>query len=267
MPLDFRVQTAFLLVAMFVASAASAGIYRVTCKGIHKLSSAVSAGSCFEDAMLHDGNGRFFSSVSRAHADPARGTLAASAGGGAIRDAGYGGREATSVIVERFRLSGSWTGTMPVEITLTLRFAFEGDGESRLVAILSSSPGATTRREHRAAIRIRHTGLGGAVLIAYEARGRFEQPAPGRVARRATIELKVVQDVDAADPVIDIRADLLAYATPNLGPFDEALSSLVRARGVIGFSAPCPFRIQAPRHAAWDAVTSSRIPGSANVEC
>ena len=267
MLLTLRPRTALLLMAMLCTAAASAGTYRVTCKGIHKLSSAVAADSCFEDAMLHDGNGRFFSSVSRAHADLGRGTLAASAGGGAIRDVGYGGRDATSVITERFRLSGAWTGTMPVEVTLTLSYAFDGEGESRLLAILASSSGATTQREHRAAVTMRHTGLGGAALMAYEAKGRFEQPAAGRVARRATIELRVIQEIDAADPLLDVRADILAYATPNLGPFDEALASLVRARGTIGFSAPCPFRIEAPRHAAWEAVTKSRSSGSTGIEC
>ena len=268
MPLILRARSALLLVAMLCAAAAPAGVYRVTCKGIHKLSSAATADSCLEDAMLHDGHGRFLSSVSGAHVDPVRGTLSASAGGGSIRDIGYGGREATSVIAERFRLRGAWTGVMPVEITLTLQYDFEGDGESRLRAMLRSSSGTATRREHRAAVRMRHTGLGGAVLVAGTAKGRFAQPDPGRIARRATIELKVVQGIDAADPVLDIRADLLAYALPNLGPFDESLTSLVRARGEIGFSAPCPFRIEAPQHAvAWGAGTASPDTLLASIEC
>ena len=259
---------ALLVVAMLCAAAAPAGVYRVTCKGIHKLSSAATADSCFEDAMLHDGHGRFLSSVSGAHVDPVRGTLSASAGGGSIRDIGYGGREATSVIAERFRLSGTWTGVMPVEITLTLQYDFEGDGESRLRAMLRSTSGAATRREHRAAIRMRHTGLGGAVLVAGTAKGRFEQPEAGRIARRATIEIKVVQGIDAAHPVFDMRADLLAYALPNLGSFDESLTSLVRARGELEISAPCPFRIEAPRHAvAWGAGTASPDPLLASIEC
>ena len=268
MPLTLRARSALLLVAMLCAAAAPAGVYRVTCKGIHKLSTAATADSCFEDAMLHDGHGRFLSSVSGAHADPVRGILSASAGGGSIRDIGYGGREATSVIAERFRLRGAWTGVMPVEITLTLHYDFEGDGESRLRAMLRSSSGTATRHEHRAAVKLRHTGLGGAVLVAGTAKGRFEQPDPGRIARRATIELKVVQGIDAADPVFDLRADLLAYALPNLGPFDESLASLVRARGAIEFSAPCPFRIETPRHAAaWGAGTASPDTHPASIEC
>ena len=268
MSLILRARTAFLLVAMFCAAAAPAGLYRVTCKGIHKLSSTAAADSCFEDAMLHDGHGRFLSSVSGAHADLERGTLSASAGGGSIRDIGYGGREATSVIVERFRLRGSWTGVMPVEITLTLRYDFEGDGESRLMATLRSSSGTVLQGEHRAAVKLRHTGLGGAVLVADMAKGRFEQPDAGRVERRDTVELKVIQGVDAADPVFDLRADLVAYAMPNLGPFDESLTSLVRAQGEIELSAPCPFRIEAPQHAiAWEAGTRERAPGMAGNQC
>ena len=267
MSLTLRARIAFLLTSMFCMTAAPAGMYRVTCKGIHKLSSTASADSCFEDAMLHDGNGRFLSSLSGAHADLHRGTLSALAGGGAIRDIGYGGREATSVIVERLRLSGAWTGVMPVAITMTVHYDFEGDGESRLLVMLRSSSSGTHRAEHRAAVRMRHTGLGGAVLVPDTTTGRFEQPGAGRVGARGTFELKVVQAIDASDPDFDIRADLLAYASPNLGPFDESLTSLIRARAEIELSAPCPFRIEAPRHAAWEAVVTSRSSGSTSIEC
>ena len=43
--------------------------------------------------MLDDANGRFVPSHSEARADRGRGVLAAAAGGGAIRDVGYGGRD------------------------------------------------------------------------------------------------------------------------------------------------------------------------------
>ena len=87
-------------------------------------------------------------------------------------------------------------------------------------------------------------------------RGGYEGPlraaADGRAMHRAAIELRVIQMVDASAPDIRIRADIAAHALPNLGSFEESLTSLVHAQGEIRLSAPCPFRIEAPAHAsAW----------------
>ena len=235
---------------------ADAGLYRVTCKGIHKLSSIATADSCAESGMLNDAEGRFLPSFSEAHADLGHGTLAATAGGGAIRDVGYDGREATSVIIERLRIEGSWTGKMPVEIAMRLHYRFEGDGESRLGALLRSSATESVRAEHQAAMWMRYTGLGGAVVLAGRTRGRFTQPADGAISNRTTIELKVTQVVDAAAPNLEIRADLTAYAMPNLGLFEESLTSLVQAQGEIELAAPCPFRIEIP----WQVIARDAAP-------
>ena len=253
-PRVFRAAAVFLLAGMLAAATAQAGLYRVTCKGIFKLSTNATGDSCAESGKLDDADGRFLPSISEARADLGHGVLAATAGGGAIRGVGYGGREATSVIIEQFRLDGSWTGTMPVEITMKLRYRFEGDGESRLGVLLRSSAPRTARGQHQAAMWMHYTGLGGAVVLAGDTKGRFEQPADGSIADRTTIELKVVQRLDAAAPAIEIRADLVAYAMPNLGRFEESLTSLVDARGTIEFAAPCPFRIEAPSHMiGWSA--------------
>ena len=252
-----RRSAAPLLVAALVAATAQAGVYRVTCKGIHKLSSDTTGDSCTESAMLDDADGRFLPSLSEAHADLRRGILAATAGGGAIRDVGYGGRDSTSVIIEQLRLDGAWRGKMPVAITMRLRYRFGGEGESRLIALLRGSAPLAGRAGHQAAVLVRYTGLGGAVVIARETRGRFEQPAEGRAADRATVDLRVTHLVGAADPEIEIRADLSAHALPNLGSFEESLTSLVHAQGEIVLSAPCPFRIEAPAHAsAWGTETA-----------
>ena len=262
------VPAAILLTGILAAPATEAGLYRVTCKGIHKLSSDPAGDSCAESGMLDDGQGRFLPSLSEAHADLGRGILAATAGGGAIRDVGYDGREATSVIIERFRLNGSWTGKMPVEITMKLRYRFEGDGESRLGALLRSSASNAVQGEHQAAMWMRYTGLGGAVVLAGSTRGRFEQPADGGIADRTTIELKVIQSIDATAPDIEIRADLTAYAMPNLGLFEESLTSLVDAHGEIELAAPCPFRAEVRLHViAWNARTATRTPGDPGFEC
>ena len=247
-----------LLAGILAATTAQAGLYRVTCKGIHKLSSDATGDSCAESGMLNDAQGRFLPSISEAVADLGSGVLAATAGGGAIRGVGYGGREATSVIIERFRLDGSWSGTMPVEITMKLRYRFGGDGESRLGALLRSSASREIRGEHRAEVWMRYTELGGAVVLAGNTKGRFEQPNDGSIANETTIELKVIQGIDAAAPEVEIRADLVAYAMPNLGSFEESLTSLVNARGEIEVTAPCPFRIEAPSHMiGWNASIAS----------
>ena len=204
----FRARASLLLALALAATTAGAGLYRVTCKGIHKLSTTTTVDSCAESGMLDDTEGRFLPSFSEAHADLGRGVLVATAGGGAIRDVGYDGREATSIIIEQFRLNGSWTGKMPVEITMRLRYRFEGDGESRLGVMLRSSTAKAIRGEHQAAMWMRYTGLGGAVVLAGRTRGQFEQPADGSIASRTTIELKVIQIIDAAAPDLEIRADL-----------------------------------------------------------
>ena len=245
-----------LLVAAFAAAAtgatAAAGVHRVTCKGIHKLSSTTAESACAESAMLDDAHGRFLPSHSEASADRGHGLLAAAAGGGAIRDVGYGGRHSTSVIIEQLRLDGAWRGKMPIDVTMRLRYRFGGDGESRIMALLRSSAPGAGRGEHQAAVQMRYTGLGGAFVIAGDTKGRFEQPADGRAMRRAAIELRVVQMVDASTPDLRIRADIAVHALPNLGSFEESLTSLVHAQGDIRLSAPCPFRIEAPPHAsAW----------------
>ena len=151
---------------------------------------------------------------------------------------------------------------MPVEITMRLRYRFGGDGESRLGAMLRSSASDAVRGEHQAALWVHYTGLGGAVVLAGRTRGRFEQPAEGGIASGATVELKVIQRVDAAAPDLEIRADLIAYALPNLGLFEESLTSLIHARGEIELAAPCPFRIEAPPSSgAWNARTAVRGAG------
>ena len=253
--IPLRSSAALLFAAALVAMAAlaaAAGVHRVTCKGIHKLSSTTAESTCAESAMLDDAHGRFLPSHSEARADRRRGVLTAAAGGGAIRDIGYGGRDSTSVIIEQLRLDGAWKGRMPVEITMRLRYRFGGEGESRLIVLLRGSAPGAGRGGDQAAVLVRYTGLGGAVVVPGETRGRFEQPAGGKAADRAAVKFRVTRMVDAAAPEIEIRADLAAHALPNLGSFEESLTSLVHAQGEIVLAAPCPFRIEAPPHArAW----------------
>ena len=218
--------------------------------------------------MLEDTEGRFLPSFSEALADLGRGVLAAAAGGGAIRGVGYGGRDATTVIIERLRLAGSWTGTMPVEITMKLQYRFGGEGESRLGALLRSSASRKIRSQHQAAMMVHYTGLGGAVVVAGSTKGHFVQPDDGSIATGTTVEIRVVQGIEDDAPELEIRADLVAYAMPNLGSFDESITSLVGAQGEIEFAAPCPFRIEAPSHMiAWSARVARGKFGDSGFQC
>ena len=141
---------------------------------------------------------------------------------------------------------------------MRLRYRFEGDGESRLGVLLRSSTAKAVRGEHQAAMWMRYTGLGGAVVLAGRTRGQFEQPADGSIASRTTIELKVIQVVDAAAPDLEIRADLAAYAMPNLGLFEESLTSLVQPAARSDHrTVPVPHRSTGPRRRPWDAASTN----------
>ena len=77
------------------------------------------------------------------------------------------------------------------------------------------------------------------------------------------VELRVIRRVAATDPEVEVRADLAVHALPNLGSFEESLSSLVHAQGEIVLAAPCPFRIEAPTHAsAWE----TEVAGAESVD-
>ena len=231
----------FVLLALAgVGPAAAEDLLRVTCRGLFQLSVTEPALECAESDVLTDPEGGMLSAFSAAEADLGGARLAAGAAGGAIRDVGYIGREASALMLQDFRIGGDWQGAMPLTITLELRYGFGGYGEGRMRAALWSSLDGAVRRENYAGIRIRHTGFGGALLSDDNSRGNHSLPQPGPYPSRSDLRLRVVQHVPRERPDIVVRADLYMLATPSLGSLDTTTSALATAQAELVLSAPCP---------------------------
>ena len=215
-------------------------LLRVTCRGQFQLSVTERALECSESDVLTDPDGGMLSAFSAAEADLAGARLGAGAAGGAIRDVGYIGREASALMLQGFRIEGDWQGAMPLTITLELRYGFGGYGEGRIRAALWSSLDGTVRRENRAGFRMRHTGFGGAQLSDDNSRGNHSLPQPGPYPSRSDLRLRVVQHVPRERPDVVVRADLYTLATPSLGSLDATTSALATAQVELVMSAPCP---------------------------
>ena len=220
-------------------TAASEDLLRVTCRGQFQLSVTEPALECSESGMLTDPEGGLLSAFSAATAELGSARLGAGAAGGAIRHVGYNGREASALMLQSFRITGDWRGTMPLTVTLELQYGFGGYGEGRMKVALRSSLDGTIRREHYAGFRMRHTELGGALLADDNSRGDHSLPQPGRYPSRSSVTLGVVQQVPRERPDIVVRADLYVLATPSLGSFDTSTSALVTAQAALSLSAPC----------------------------
>ncbi len=221
---------------------AAEDLLRVTCRGHFQLSVSEPALECAESDLLTDPQGGMVSAFSAAEADHGGARLGAGASGGAIRNVGYIGREASALLLQGFRIEGDWQGAMPLTITLKLRYGFGGYGEGRMRAALWSSLDGAVRRENHAGFRMRHTGLGGALLQNDNGRGNRSLPQPGPYPSRSELRLRVVQHVPREQPDVAIRADLYTLATPSLGSLDTTTSALATAEAELVLSAPCPAR-------------------------
>ena len=233
-----------LIACAFLALAGSGpavaeDLLRVTCRGLFQLSVTEPALECSESDVLTDDDGGLMSAFSAAESELPKARLGAGAAGGAIREVGYIGREASALMLQGFRIEGDWHGAMPLTITLELRYGFGGYGEGRMRAALWSSLGGAVRRENYAGFRMRHTGFGGALLSDDNSRGNHSLPQPGPYPSRSALTLRVVQPVPREHPSIVIRADLSTLATPSLGSLDTTTSALVTAQANLTLSAPC----------------------------
>ena len=226
-----RLMLLLALVSAGVGPAAAEDLLRVTCRGLFQLSVTEPALECSESDVLTDPEGGLLSAFSAAEADLARARLGAGAAGGAIRDVGYIGREASALLLQEFRIEGDWQGVMPLTITLELRYGFGGYGEGRMRAALWSSLDGSVRRENYAGLRMRHTGFGGALLSDDNSRGNHSLPQPGPYPSRSDLRVRVVQHVARERPDIVVRADLYMLATPSLGSLDTTTSALATAPG------------------------------------
>ena len=154
-------------------------LLRVTCRGLFQLSVTEPALECSESDMLTDPQGGLMSAFSAAEAALSDPRVGVGAAGGGIRDVGYIGREATALMLQSVRIIGEWQGRMPLTVTLEIRYGFGGYGEGRMKAALRSSLDGTIRRENLSGFRMRHTGLGGAMLTDDASSGDYTA-APAR---------------------------------------------------------------------------------------
>ena len=241
-----RVRSAALSLLLLLLLATAGGgpvtaedLLRVTCRGIFQLSVTEPALACSESGMLTDPEGGLLSAFSAAEAELPNARLGAGAAGGAIRDVGYIGREASALVLQDFRIEGEWQGAIPLTITLELRYGFGGHGEGRMRAALRSSLDGVIRRENYAGFRMRHTGFGGALLRDDNSSGNHSLPQPGPYPSRSALTLQVVQRVPRERPNVVVRADLNMLATPSLGSLDATTSALATAQAELVLSAPC----------------------------
>ena len=226
-------------------AAAAEDLLRVTCRGIFQLSVTEPALECAESGLLSDPDGGLLSAFSAAEARLVDARLAAGAAGGAIRGVGYIGREASVLLLQNLRIVGDWQGSMPLTLRLELEYGFGGYGEGRMKAALRSSESGALRRENHAGLRMRHTGLGGALLDDDNSSGNYSLPQPGPYPARSALTLGVVQPVPRERPEIVVRVDLYVLATPSLGHLDATTSALATTRAELVIAAPCPVSVHA----------------------
>jgi hypothetical protein len=229
---------AWLLVLGVLPALADAAFVRANCRGIQKFSTTQSTASCQESNTLTDDADNLMLGHTRAEASLPRGMLFTSAAGGQIRDVGANGGEAGALLKDRLILRGEWQGAVSVDLRLCVSYRFAGFGESRIHATLRTSVAQDATGENQARIRLRHRGFGGTVLTDFESRGRFDIPADGPRPPRATIALRVTEEVHKDRPELNVRADVAAFALPNLEPLEPVLSSFAEVVAWIVVTVP-----------------------------
>ena len=227
----------WLLLLFTVPTLADAAFVRANCRGIQKFSTTEDTVSCQESNSLSDGD-LLMLGHTRATASLPRGMLSTSAAGGQIRDVGANGGEAGALMKDRLTLEGDWDGYVSVGIRLCVTYRFAGFGESRIHATLRTSTAKIQTDENRARVRLTHRGFVGTTLSDFESRGHFAIPDEGARPPESTFVLRVTQRVHRDSPAIDVRADIAAFALPNLEPLEPVLSSFSRATAWIAVAVP-----------------------------
>jgi len=220
-----RFSTAWLLVICVLPTLADAAFVRANCRGIQKFSTTENTVSCQESNVLADDADNLMLGHTRAVASLPRGMLSTSAAGGQIRDVGANGGEAGALMKDRLILRGEWDGTISVGVRLCVSYRFAGFGESRIHATLRTSAANDAIGENQAGVYLRHRGFGGTVLTDLDSRGRFSIPEVGPRPTRSIFALRVTEEVYSDSPEISVRADVAAFALPNLEPLEPVLSS------------------------------------------
>ena len=226
------------LLAVTLTPPAEAAFVRANCQGIQKFSTTDDEVSCRESNVLSDEAGNVMLGHTRASASLSRGLLSASAAGGQIRDVGANGGEAGALLKGRLTVAGSWEGSLPVAIRLCVAYRFAGFGESRIHATLRGRRPGDVSGASQARVRLAHRGFRGATLENFESRGEFEIPPEGPKEASASFALGVTGEVTREAPSIDVRADIVAHALPNLEALEPVLSSFGQAVAWIAVSLP-----------------------------
>jgi hypothetical protein len=194
--------------------------------------------SCQESSVLSDENEHLILGHTRAAASLPRGLLSTSAAGGQIRDVGSNGGEAGALLMDRLSITGDWDGFIPVTVRLCIEYKFAGFGESRIHAALRTSSVHSATGDNQARVRLSHRGFGGTRLSDFESRGEFEIPEEGSRAPQSTLALSVTEKVHDSSPHMSVRADIAAFALPNLEALEPVLSSFSRVVAWISVSLP-----------------------------
>jgi hypothetical protein len=215
-----------------------AAFVRTNCRGIQEFSMTDGNASCQESSVLTDENQRLMLGHTRATASLQRGLLSTSAAGGQIRDVGSNGGEAGALLMDRLTIVGDWDGFVLVGVRLCVRYTFAGFGESRIHATLRTLAAQDASGDNLARVRLSHRGFEGTRLADFESRGEFEIPEQGPRAAQSMLALSVIQRVHHSAPEMSVRADIAAFALPNLEALEPVLSSFGRALAWISVSLP-----------------------------
>lgn len=229
---------AWLLLLCALPTLVEAAFVRTNCRGIQEFSTTDSDVSCQESSVLTDEGQRLMLGHTRAAASLKRGLLSTSAAGGQIRDVGSNGGEAGALLMDRLTIVGDWDGFVLVGVRLCVRYRFAGFGESRIHATLRTSSAQVASGDNQARVRLSHRGFGGTRLSNLESRGEFEIPEEGPRSAQSMLALSVIQRVHHSSPEMSVRADIAAFALPNLEALEPVLSSFGRALAWISVSLP-----------------------------
>ncbi len=229
---------AVLIAVCAWASLAEAAFVRANCRGVQEFSTSESEVSCRESSVLSDDAEHLLLGHTWAVANLGKGRLSTSAAGGQIRDVGSNGGEAGALLMDRLTIVGDWQDDVAVTVHLCVAYKFAGFGDSRIHATLRSSSGDGTTGRNQARVRVQHRGFGGTALADFDSRGTFTIPPQGPLPAHAVFELTVTERVHHSSPTLNLRADLAAYALPNLEVLEPVLSSFAEVVGWLAVSLP-----------------------------
>ena len=234
------VLAACLLALWALPARLDAAFVRANCRGIQEFSMTDGSVSCRESSVLDDSRSHLMLGHTRATASLARGMLFASAAGGQIRDVGSNGGEAGALFTDRLTVVGDFDDAIAVTVRLCVAYGFAGFGESRVHAMLRSSSAMSSPAGNQAGVRLSHQGFAGTVLSDVDSRGQFEIPAEASLPARAHLLLGVTETLERSSPYLNVRADVAAFALPNLNALEPVLSSFARVEAWIVISMPPP---------------------------